>query len=74
MVPEKSTGTGTGKIWSREKVPVPVPEKILGTVTLWFIQLGKLLIEFRLTQKCNLVMLMLENEMKCEHRDLARVK
>ena len=34
LVPEKSTGIGTGKIWSRKKVPVPVPEKILGTVTL----------------------------------------
>ena len=29
------TGTGTGKKWSRKKVLVPVPEKILGTVTLW---------------------------------------
>ena len=28
LVPEKSTGTGTEKIWSRKKVPVPVPEKI----------------------------------------------
>ena len=36
LVPEKSTGTGIGKIWSRKKVPVPVPEKILGTVTLWW--------------------------------------
>ena len=27
LVPEKSTGTGTEKIWSRKKVPVPVPEK-----------------------------------------------
>ena len=27
-----STGTGPGKNWSRKKVPVP--EKILGTVTL----------------------------------------
>ena len=26
----------TGKKWSRKKVPVPVPEKILGTVTLCF--------------------------------------
>ena len=46
LVPEKSTGTGTGKKlvpkkstgtgknWSQKKVPVPVPEKILGTVTL----------------------------------------
>ena len=34
LVPEKSTGPGTGKNWSRKKVPVPVPEKILGTVTL----------------------------------------
>ena len=29
------TGTGTGKNWSRKKVPVTVPEKNLGTVTLW---------------------------------------
>ena len=36
LVPEKSTGSGTEKNWSRKKVPVPVPEKILGTVTLWF--------------------------------------
>ena len=28
LVPEKSTGSGTEKIWSRKKVPVPVPEKI----------------------------------------------
>ena len=28
LVPEKSTGTGTGKNWSRKKVPVPVSEKI----------------------------------------------
>ena len=34
LVPEKSTGTGTGKIWSRKKVPVSVPEKNYGTVTL----------------------------------------
>ena len=48
LVPEKSTGTGTEKILSRKKVPVPVPgkigpgkkvpvpvpEKILGNVTL----------------------------------------
>ena len=27
LVPEKSTGTGTEKIWSRKKVPVPVPKK-----------------------------------------------
>ena len=27
LVPEKSTGIGTGKIWSRKKVPVPVPKK-----------------------------------------------
>ena len=30
---EKSTGTGIGKNWPRKKVLVPVPEKILGTVT-----------------------------------------
>ena len=34
MIPEKSTGPGTGKKWSQKKVPVPVPEKNLGTVTL----------------------------------------
>ena len=51
-----------------------IPQKPLGGWVAVFIQLGKLLIEFRLIQKCNLVMLMLENEMKCEHRDLARVK
>ena len=28
--------TGTGKNWSRKKVQVPVPEKILATVTLCF--------------------------------------
>ena len=32
--PGKSTGLGTGKNWSRKKVPVSVPENILGTVTL----------------------------------------
>ena len=31
------TCTGTGKNWSRKKVPVPVSEKILGTVTLWHV-------------------------------------
>ena len=34
LVPEKSTGTGIGKNWSWKKVPVPVPEKIPGTVIL----------------------------------------
>ena len=28
LVPEKSTGPGTGKNWSRKKVPVQVSEKI----------------------------------------------
>ena len=28
LVPEKSTGPGTGKNWSRKKVPVSVSEKI----------------------------------------------
>ena len=32
LVLEKSTGTGTEKNWSLKKVPVPVPEKNLGTV------------------------------------------
>ena len=35
------TSTGTGKNWSRKKVPVSVPEKILGTVTLWVGVSGK---------------------------------
>ena len=29
LVPEKSTGTGTGKILSRKKVPVPVPKNLV---------------------------------------------
>ena len=29
LVPEKSTGPGTGKNWSRKKVPVPVSEKLV---------------------------------------------
>ena len=42
MVPEKSLGTGIGKIWYRKKVSVPVKFKILVTVILWYkkIQMG----------------------------------
>ena len=52
LVPEKSTGPGTGKNWSLKKyhgdkmcllvpkkVLVPVPEKNLGTVTLCSLEL-----------------------------------
>ena len=42
LVPEKSLGTGIGKIWYRKKVSEPVPEKIgtgksLGTKTFIFV-------------------------------------